>query len=59
MPKTTTIPVLLSLATAALLSACDPLQAALDPLRPMTDLCSDDGNGCPPPPPEPQDFKKP
>lgn len=55
MSKPKTIPVLLTLAAAMAVSACN-LEDALDPLRGMSDICADDGSGegCPPPPEQPQ-----
>lgn len=59
MPKTKTIPVLLLLATALSATACDQIQRSLSPFYPVQDLCADDGEGCPPPPPELDQLKTP
>jgi len=58
MSKTKPLALLLSLTAASLLSACDPVEMILDPLRPADTLCADMGEGhCTVP--EPDHFKRP
>lgn len=53
MSKSKTITALLSLAATAMVAGCNPLADAIDIMRPMSDLCADDGQSCEQPPTPP------